>query len=97
MRRILRTVEAEEDLIGIWFHIAKDNPEAADSILRRIENKVVMLAGNPKIGKALPDLRPGTRRWLVGQHLILYREIPGGIEMVRVIHGARDLKRALRS
>jgi toxin ParE1/3/4 len=47
MRRILRTVEAEEDLIGIWFHIAKDNPEAADSILRRIENKVVMLAGNP--------------------------------------------------
>ncbi len=27
----------------------------------------------------------------VGSYLILYREITGGVEIVRVVHGARDL------
>ena len=36
------------------------------------------------------------RRWPIGQYLILYREMSGGVEIVRVIHGKRDLQRALR-
>lgn len=95
MSRVFRTDEAEEDLIKIWFDIAPDNPAAADKMLRRIDEKFVLLAGNPKLGRALPELCEGMRRWPIGQYLILYREIAGGVEIVRVIHGRRDLQRAL--
>lgn len=95
MPRLLRSTEAEEDLIKIWLVIAQDNPAAADTMLRHIDEKFVLLARNPKLGRALPELREGMRRWPIGQYLILYREISGGVEIVRVIHGKRDLKRAL--
>ena len=95
MPRFLRSAEAEEDLIKIWLHIAQDNPAAADKMLRYIDEKSVLLAANPKLGRALPELREGMRRWPIGQYLILYREIAGGVEIVRVVHGKRDLKRAL--
>ncbi len=96
MPRLLRSAEAEEDLIKIWLDIAQDNSAAADKMLRHIDEKFVLLAENPKLGQALPELREGMRRWPVGQYLILYREITGGVEIVRVVHGKRDLKRALR-
>jgi toxin ParE1/3/4 len=96
MPRVFRSGEAEEDLIGIWLHIAKDNMAAADDMLRRIDEKFVLLAENPKLGRALPELRASMRRWPLGDYLILYREMSGGVEIVRVIHGKRDLKRALR-
>lgn len=95
MPRFLRSAEAEEDLIKIWLHIAQDNPAAADKMLRHIDEKSVLLAAKPKLGRALPELREGMRRWPIGQYLILYREIAGGVEIVRVVHGKRDLKRAL--
>ena len=96
MPRFLRSAEAEEDLIKIWLDIARDNPAAADKMLRHIDEKFVLLAANPKLGRALPELREGMRRWPIGQYLILYREITGGVEIVRVVHGKRDLKHALR-
>ena len=96
MPRFLRSAEAEEDLIKIWLDIAHDNPPAADKMLRHIDEKFVLLAANPKLGRALPELREGMRRWPVGQYLILYREMTGGVEIVRVVHGKRDLKHALR-
>ena len=97
MRTVVRTTEAEEDLIGIWIYIARDNPAAADATLRGIDEKFSMLAENPRIGRALPELRKGMRRWPFGEYLILYREIPEGVEIVRVVHGARDLKRVMQS
>jgi toxin ParE1/3/4 len=96
MPRLFRAAEAEEDLIEIWLYIARDNPAAADDMLRLIDEKFMLLAENPKLGRALPELRAGMRRWPLGDYLILYREMPGGVEIVRVIHGKRDLKRALR-
>ncbi len=85
MPHVLRTGEAEEDLIKIWLDIAQDNPAAADKLLLRIDEKFILLAGNPKLGRALPEPREGMRRWPIGQYLFLYREISGGVEIVRVI------------
>ena len=56
MPRISRTAEAEEDLIKIWLDIAQSNPPAADKMLREIDEKFVLLARNPKLGRALPEL-----------------------------------------
>jgi toxin ParE1/3/4 len=39
MSVILRTAQAEDDLIEIWIYIAQDNPGAADRVLDDIEER----------------------------------------------------------
>jgi toxin ParE1/3/4 len=88
---LIRTAKAEEDLIEIWMYVATDNPEAADKLIERIDTKCQMLADNPAMGQVRPDIASGLRYFPTGQYLILYREISGGVEIVRVVHGARYL------
>ncbi len=92
---IRRTAKAEEDLVDIWIYIAHDNPDAADRLLEEIDRKFVLLAENPRLGRARPDIAPEFRHWPVGNYLILYRLVTDGIEVVRVVHGARRFDRLL--
>lgn len=91
MPRIQRTAQAEEDLIEIWTYISQDNPDAADRVLDAIEERFYTLVDNSLMGRLRPDIAPELRYFLVGKYLILYRTISDGIQIVRVIHGARDL------
>jgi len=87
---VKRTPRAEQDLEDIWFFVAQDNPDAADRLLDRIEQSTKRLADNPHIGPARPDVAPELHYHPVGNYLLLYRIIKNGIEVVRVVHGARD-------
>jgi toxin ParE1/3/4 len=49
------------------------------------------LSENPRLGPARPDLAEGLRYFPVGRCVLLYREIAGGVEIVRCVRGARDL------
>ena len=91
MGRIQRTPRADQDLEELWFFIAQDDPAAADRWLDTLEEKIGLLADNPLMGPARPDIARELRYHPVGSHLLLYRVIQGGIEIVRVLHGARDL------
>lgn len=91
MGRIQRTPRADQDLEELWFFIAQDDPAAADRWLDTLEEKIGLLADNPLMGPARPDIARELRYHPVGNHLLLYRVIQGGIEIVRVLHGARDL------
>lgn len=50
MAILVRTAQAEADLIDIWRYIAEDNPIAADGMLDRFEEKSWLLAENPELG-----------------------------------------------
>ncbi len=91
MGRIQRTPRADQDLEELWFFIAQDDPAAADRWIDTLEEKIRLLADNPLMGPARPDIARELRYHPVGNHLLLYRVIQGGIEIVRVVHGARDL------
>lgn len=82
---------AEDDLLEIWLYIAEDNQQAATRVLQSINEKCQLLADNAKFGPARPDIAPDMRYFVVGSYLILYREAQNGIEVVRVLHGARNL------
>lgn len=43
------------------------------------------------MGPARPDIAKEMRYHPVGSYLLLYRLIKNGVEIVRVVHGARDL------
>ena len=90
-RRLFRTRQARRDLIGIWDHIAADNPAAADDLLDRIDEGCVGLLEHPRLGPARDDIRPGRGYRIVGEYVVLYRLVGEDVEIVRVVHGRRDL------
>jgi toxin ParE1/3/4 len=91
-RRLRLTPQAEADLIAIWTYIARANPDAADRLLDRLEQKSALLVQYPHLGMARDDIRPGVRHFPVGNYLILYRIAGDGIEVARYVHGRRRLQ-----
>ena len=91
MPTVTRTPAAKGDLLEIWHHIAKDNLEAADRFLDTINEKCRLLAEGPEMGPRRSDLAPDVRSFAVRDYLIYYRPIQSGIEVLRVIHGSRDI------
>jgi toxin ParE1/3/4 len=93
MPQVQRTTQANEDLVEIWGYIARDSFRAADRLLETIEEKCQLLAEFPQMGRQRDELAPGLRSFGVGAYLIFYRIIEDGIEVIRVLHGARHLER----
>ncbi|TPK79952.1 type II toxin-antitoxin system RelE/ParE family toxin [Mesorhizobium sp. B2-4-12] len=89
---ILRNARAEDDLITIWLHIARDNEAAADRLLDRIEARWQQLAAYPFSGAPRDDIAPGTRHLVVGDYLTLYCVSGDAIEILRVLHGHRKIE-----
>jgi toxin ParE1/3/4 len=92
MARIRRSPLAEEDFREIWRYIAQFNQDAADKLLRRIDEKLQLYADNPRMGTSRENWAPGLRSFPVGNYVVFYRIVDDGIELVRVLHGMRDLK-----
>ena len=46
---------------------------------------------SPSTRPSRDDIRPGLRYFIVGEYVILYRIIDAAVEIVRVVHGRRDL------
>jgi len=84
--------QAEDDLAEIWAYIAEGRPDYADAFIGRIDREFRLLARNPGIGRARPELSDRLRSLPVGRYVIYYVPHKNGIEVVRVLHGARDLE-----
>jgi toxin ParE1/3/4 len=79
---ILRLSQARLDLIDIWNYIADDNEAAANWMFDRIEGVLRMLSEQPKAGREGPELAPELRSLPVGNYLLFYLPLPGGIDLV---------------
>ncbi len=98
MKRYRVTPAATADLEGITAFLARQcPPEITLRVLMRVRAEIKRAARNPGIGRARTDLADETLRvWSAHSYLILYRPGTRPVEIVRVIHGARDLARAMR-
>ena len=92
-------IDAQLDREGFYAHEA--GVAVADRFLAAAEATFTRLAGQPGLIARFEYGHPaiGALRFLpVGRfrkHLVFYRPFDGGIELVRVLHGARDLDRIL--
>ena len=50
-----------------------------------------MLAENPLLGRGRPEFGRDIRSFPAGNCAIFYRPTDDGVEIIRVIHGARDI------
>lgn len=87
---VIRSSRADQDLIEIWSYVAKDNPNAADRLLRRLDERVQKLQDYPEQGEALPNSNAGMRRIVEGSYLIFYQILDDVIRVVRVLHTSRQ-------
>lgn len=91
MPRIVRSPTAQQDLDQIWDYIARDSVDAADRLLDRIQERCELVARQPLSGHAREELGLNVRCFVVGNYVVYYRPIRRSIEIVRVLHGARDI------
>jgi toxin ParE1/3/4 len=94
MARVLRRPRAAEDIAAVWDFIADDNPDAADHWVDQLDTQLRLLATQPLMGRARDELAPGIRSFPFGRYLVFYLPIGDGIDVVRVLHGTRDVDTA---
>ena len=85
------TPHAEADLDEILGFVADDSVEAAVRLHDKFLTQCRALAATPGIGRKRPELDDGVLSWPVGRYVIFYRSTERGIDVLRILHGARDL------
>jgi toxin ParE1/3/4 len=86
-----------DDVDAIARHIARDNLPAALGFYDAAQAAFDLLSSMPGAGPRVePPLAavPGLRFWPVRRYrnyLVLYRPLPDGAEIIRVIHGAQEI------
>jgi toxin ParE1/3/4 len=80
------------DLAEIWAYIAEDSPDRADAFVDLVDSKLQTLSRRPGLGRRRPELHSDVRSFAVGRYVVFYLPLSSGIEVVRVIHGSRDIE-----
>jgi len=84
--------QAVRDLTDINDFLFAGNPATAETFLDQISQKFERLAQFPQMGRRRDELSTSLRSFPFQLYLIFYREIEGGVEIVRIINGYRDLE-----
>lgn len=92
---------ATRDLEEIVRYLDIESPAASDRFLEESFHAANTLAGMPRLGpvRRTRGRLKGLRSWPLskfGSYLLFYLPVDGGIEVIRVLHGARNIDRELR-
>lgn len=91
---VIRTPRANLDLIEIWNYVAEASEERADKVIDEIGERCRMLAHYPEAGRTRHEVLINVRSFAVGKYVVFYQAIDTGIEVLRVLHGSRDVSTA---
>jgi toxin ParE1/3/4 len=94
MSRVTRRPGAEADILEIWAFIAEDSMVEADRWVDRLDEKFVLWATQPMMGRGRDELSTGIRSLAFGRYVVFFEPIPDGIDVIRVLHGSRDIDAA---
>ncbi len=95
--RILIRPRAAQDIVDQAVYIADNNVDAATRFIDSVELTLQVLADLPHLGAKRSFEHPelaGVRMKPVQSfpmHLLFYRELEGGIELIRLLHAHRDI------
>jgi toxin ParE1/3/4 len=97
-RRVERRPQARLDILEQAIYLGEEaSEEVALRFIEAVDAAFRRLASTPEIGRRRDFRNPrlvGLRSWPVPgfeKHLVFYRVEEGCVEIVRVLHGARDL------
>lgn len=97
MTRVRLSRAARADLHDIRrYSVEHHGRTVADRYLRGFATVFRLIASHPKIGPIEEGFGGSIRTYSHGRHLILYRDQGDQVTILRILHQARDLARALR-
>lgn len=92
MGRYVLTDRAKADVREIIAYVRRRSPKAAKQVQADLREAMRRLADFPRSGHLREDLTDEpVRFWCVYSYLIVYRPDTKPLEVIRVIHGARDV------
>ena len=90
------TTQAASDVDEIWEYIAESNIDAADKVLADLYAAMHKLVQMPGMGSLKPTLTDARHRfWVVAPYVIVYRPDTSPLQIIRVLHGSRDIANLL--
>lgn len=95
--KIVITPQANQDLEKHFEYIAAQDMDAALRFFDAVRETFSQLAKNPNIGRVyeIPNPRlQGLRKWQVkrfDKYLVFYQHSESILEVIRLIHGSRDI------
>ena len=91
--KVVITDNAWDDLLAIGKRIQADNPKRAESFVEELYQCCRELANMPFAFAAVRGPAEGIRRRRHGNYLIFYRVASHQLEVLHVLHAARDYER----
>lgn len=90
--KVVWTRNALQHLTDIYEYIAKDSSRYAARMVDRITGRSKQLASFPESGQSVIEYHnPHIREVIEGQYRLIYRVKSDTVEVLAVIHGARQL------
>ena len=83
---------AEDDLDSIWNYFAQYDTENATRFSLELLEAFWMLAHNPMAGRNRSYIRDSLRMFPKNDYCIFYYPDPNGVQIMRVLHSARDIE-----
>ena len=94
MSRFRFTAAASEDLREMIEYLAAEgSPKIARRFVQGLTERCQILAGMPGMGRRREELSAGLRSVPEGSYVVFYRPVEDGVQIVRVLQGARDIER----
>ena len=92
--RVHWTETAESHLDAIHTYISQDSPEYAKHIVDRLHRRSQQIADFPLSGRKVPEYEMNQiREVMEGSYRIIYHIKPNQIDVLAVLHGARNVLR----
>jgi plasmid stabilization system protein ParE len=91
VKRLRFTPQAQADLQAIRDYYGVVDPSAVPRVARVIRKALELIAEQPGAGHQRDDLPAEVRVWTARPYLILYLVEPRPIQILAIIHSARDL------
>ena len=91
MAKVIYSPDARADMQEIWDYISDDSQFQADRDIERFRDKLEHLAKWGTLGRPRPEFTRDCRSYPFGKYCFYFRPIEDGIEVIRVLHSARDL------
>jgi len=84
---------AQEDFTEIAEYLEARNLAAAETVTRRIEKAIRLLAEHPHMGPLVPSTgQPEMRKMSIPPYVVFYRLRANQLEIARILHSSRDIK-----
>lgn len=92
--RYVLSPRAQTDLDDIWDYTAdRWGLDQAEAYTRDLWQRIEAAAARPAMGQDCSDIRPGYYKISCGSHILFYRLIADGIDIVRILHERMDFAR----